>query len=417
MTGAKLVNRYFAEANLKQGRPTFRTALLLMWLLWIGLPSPALAHNPDTSYLHVAISSNLVEFKFTYDIVTLLKITDLDRNKDGQLTHEELDSGATVIGEFLRDHIYLEVNGEDVEAGAASPPSWPDDAPDGIGKKDFHQRLISFTFRNPVKALPSEVALTFDFFGELGDRHTVLGTFVQGRHEHAVVFSRFEPDYLYDVSFANESAPAANVETNAAAKVATSRRSSAQESTASHIQRFLKLGVEHIFLGYDHILFLLGLIVIGRFWDLVKIVSSFTVAHTITLILAALQVVSLPSRLVETAIAGTIVYVAAENIWRKEPQHRWMLTFAFGLIHGFGFANVLRGMELPTTGFVQCLLSFNIGVELGQLAIVLLVWPVIAWINRKSFAQNARKYFSGAILLLGGAWFIDRAFAIGFMPF
>jgi hypothetical protein len=164
---------------------------------------------------------------------------------------------------------------------------------------------------------------------------------------------------------------------------------------------FIRLGIEHIFLGYDHIMFLLALLLLGgRFWTLVKIVTAFTIAHSITLIAAALQWVSLPSRFIETGIALSIAYVAAENFWAKRADHRWIITFLFGLVHGFGFANVLTQLGLPSKGLVASLLAFNVGVEAGQVAIVSVLFPV-----------------SSVILAFGLGWAIERSFDLSFMPF
>jgi hydrogenase/urease accessory protein HupE len=163
-----------------------------------------------------------------------------------------------------------------------------------------------------------------------------------------------------------------------------------QPSVLAGVWRFLRLGTEHIFTGYDHLAFLLALLLLGdTFAELVRIVSSFTVAHSVTLALAALNVVVLPSSLVEPAIAASVVAVALENLWalRAGPgrservhaalRHRWRLTFVFGLVHGFGFASALRELELPRAALAAGLVSFNLGVELGQLALVALVIPVL----------------------------------------
>lgn len=155
----------------------------------------------------------------------------------------------------------------------------------------------------------------------------------------------------------------------------------------------------------------------SKFWSLVKIVSSFTIAHTITLILAATGVVSLPSRFVEVCIAATIVYVASENLLRESIPERWRLTFAFGLIHGFGFANVLRDLGLPNEGMTRCLLAFDLGVELGQLAIVALLWPVWQLVQRTKHAKKATQMLSILILIFGGCWLIDRFLGLEWMPF
>ena len=175
--------------------------------------------------------------------------------------------------------------------------------------------------------------------------------------------------------------------------------------------------MEHILVGYDHILFLLALIVVSRPRELVSLVTAFTVAHSITLALATLEWVNLPANLVETAIAATIVYTAAENFWITDTAGRWKTTFAFGLVHGFGFAGVLRDLGLPTDGFVRALVAFNLGVEVGQLAIVAaLAWPAV-WLGRWKHGRTAGRVVSAAIGLCGLGWFVDRAFGLGLMPF
>jgi|LNFM01.1.fsa_nt_gb hypothetical protein len=147
---------------------------------------------------------------------------------------------------------------------------------------------------------------------------------------------------------------------------------------------FLKLGVEHILLGYDHLLFLFALLLAPSRWQTtVRIVTAFTLAHSVTLALTALDVLRLPGVLVEAVIAGSIAYVAAENLWAKNPlSRRVWVTLLFGLVHGCGFASVLREIGLPTTGLWPALLGFNVGVEVGQLAVILLVLPLLHAIRR-----------------------------------
>ncbi|MEI7776715.1 MAG: HupE/UreJ family protein, partial [Verrucomicrobiota bacterium] len=180
--------------------------------------------------------------------------------------------------------------------------------------------------------------------------------------------------------------------------------------------KFFKLGVEHIFLGLDHLCFLFALIVVARIRDLLKIITSFTVAHSITLVLSALDIVRLPARLVESAVALTIVYVAVENLWLRPRPHRWALTFGFGMVHGFAFASVLEVLGLPSTGLIRCLLSFNVGVEFGQLAIVLLLLPVVLIFCRGRSGPLVVRGISLSLALIGMAWFLDRVFSLGWMP-
>ncbi len=192
----------------------------------------------------------------------------------------------------------------------------------------------------------------------------------------------------------------------------TPQRSSFRQLAGGYwaqISSFVHLGIEHIFTGYDHILFILGLLILGgSFKNLLKVVTAFTVAHSITLIAAAMGVVSLPGKLVECAIALSIAYIAVENVFLKKGTYRWILAFAFGLIHGFGFSGILAELGLPTKGLVESLLSFNVGVELGQIVIVSLLFPLVLWSSRRPQHVWVVRGVSGVIFAFGMLWFVER---------
>jgi hypothetical protein len=387
---------------------------VLRFVMLVLFPGSAFAHTPDTSYCRIAITAREVECKFSFDISTLQRITPLDANNDGILSRPELETAYPKLVSFLREHVYLELNQREAEFADADPLAWPSDALDGIPKSEFSQRLINITFRNPMLSAPEDVTLTFDFFELLGEAHTVLGAFVWNGHEDEVIFTRFEPDYLYDTGCVSP--------------------------LGDQLKQYFKLGVKHIFLGYDHIAFLMALLFVRKFADLLKIITAFTVAHTLTLALAVLQMVKLPPQLVEIGIAVTIMYVAAENVWKSEFGHRWMLTFGFGLVHGFGFASVLRELGLPSGGLARSLLSFNLGVEAGQIVIVALLWPALWLLNRRetqvrspvshagrpalrsafdeggSWSSRLRLTASVIIFLFGALWFCERTFALKLLP-
>jgi hydrogenase/urease accessory protein HupE len=350
------------------------------------------AHTPDTSYARVAIAREAVTFTFTLDLASLARVAPLDADRDGKLTPTELAAAAPAIEAFLRRTVFPELNEREAAFGVFAPLAWPANAGDFLPAADFGQRLVACTFRNEVLHAPDAVALTFDFFRDFGERHTVLGNFVWDARENPVVFTRLEPDYLFDTGYAVP----------------------AWEQFCAYV----RLGVAHIFRGYDHLAFLLAQLFVRRLVDLLKIISAFTVAHTLTLALAALQVVSLPSRLVESAIAASIMWVALENLrGNNENSHRWRITFALGLVHGFGFATVLRELGLPAEGLVRSLLAFNLGVELGQLAIAAACWPVLRWIASRVWAERFRATTAAILLVLGAAWLADRALALRLMPF
>jgi hydrogenase/urease accessory protein HupE len=183
------------------------------------------------------------------------------------------------------------------------------------------------------------------------------------------------------------------------------------------VGEFILLGIQHILTGYDHIAFLLALIVIGlSIKEVLKIITAFTLAHSITLLLAALQIVSLNSRLVEFVIALSICYVALENLFKKKVHYRWLVTFGFGLIHGFGFASVLQELIVGKTNLLVSVVSFNMGVELGQVMIFLIMLPVLHLLRNKIEFRKVTIATSLAIFLLGFAWLIERGFNLKLLP-
>ena len=187
--------------------------------------------------------------------------------------------------------------------------------------------------------------------------------------------------------------------------------------------KFIISGIEHIAIGFDHIAFLIVVIVLGRnFWPLFKVVTAFTVAHSITLTLAVLNIINIPSEIIEPLIALSIVYVAVENFFVQDISRRYWVTFLFGLIHGFGFASVLRDFGLPQNDLVTALASFNIGVEIGQLLIVLsacLFWRSMMSMRFMESASSGvvrqrilSLWISGLVGLLGLGWFVERVFSL-----
>ncbi len=189
------------------------------------------------------------------------------------------------------------------------------------------------------------------------------------------------------------------------------------ESDAPTFWAFLRLGIAHIWTGYDHLLFLFGLLIVcRRLKSIVAIVTCFTLAHSITLALATLDIVEIPGRVVEPIIAASIVFVGVENILRRgaEPKGRWAVTFLFGLVHGFGFASVLRDLGLGAHGrsLAWPLFTFNLGVEVGQITIAALVLPVV-WQLRKNetFVRRGVPLLSGVVALAGLYWFVERIFS------
>lgn len=192
----------------------------------------------------------------------------------------------------------------------------------------------------------------------------------------------------------------------------------ARESVWNAVREFIPLGIEHIWTGYDHIAFLLALIVIGlSLKEALKIITAFTVAHSITLLLAAMQIVSLQSRFVESVIALSICYVAVENILKKKVHYRWLIAFGFGLIHGFGFASALQELIVGKANLLLSVLSFNAGVEIGQLTIVCAMLPLLYLLKKKFELRIITMGASASIFIFGFTWLIERVFDLKLLWF
>lgn len=191
-----------------------------------------------------------------------------------------------------------------------------------------------------------------------------------------------------------------------------------RQGTTAVLRRFIPAGMHHILIGPDHLLFLAGLLLLGgTFKQLLLVVTAFTIAHSITLSLAALGMVMPPANAIEPAIALSIVYVGADNLLVSgggRDTRAW-IAFAFGLIHGFGFATVLREMDLPGRALGWTLFAFNIGVEIGQVVFVVLIASVFVWIRSRSEAAGQRLTVAGSVLVMlaGAFWFVQRVFFSG----
>jgi hypothetical protein len=348
-------------------------------------PAVAAAHQPGLSSSEIAVvGEHLVSVRLRLAVAEVASSLALDRDGDAAVT------GADLM--LTGPDLFAPLRALAVSADGAPCRLAPENArlepPDGL--------VLSGRWTCPGSVHRLEVRV--GFLGALPPGHTHLARVEVGGRSHERVV-RAAAD-----SFAVE-----------------------REPTGSEVAaRFLALGVEHIFTGYDHVAFLVGLLLLGgTLRSLVKVVSSFTVAHSVTLALAVLGLVTPPARLVEPLIALSIVFVAAENLWalrrntsperrRRATERRWRVTAAFGLVHGFGFASVLRELHLPRSALAASLVSFNLGVELGQVAIVLVTFPVLVLLRRSPrFSMDGVRVASAALGAFGLLLLAQRAVAGG----
>ncbi|HKW90962.1 MAG TPA: HupE/UreJ family protein [Methylomirabilota bacterium] len=313
-----------------------------------------------------------------------------------KLTESQLQAMKSEIVAYLLESLKVEINGAPVEAepGALGPVY---DTLVGSGEKyiAYARQQFRFPSTTEVKRVTLSAAL---FLTVTSQHHAALTVSWNGAQRP---FSRYGP---FDLELT-------------AARVNPKWWNTAGE--------FVVWGMRHIFIGYDHIAFLLGLLLAARrLREMVKVVTSFTLAHSLTLLLASLDVIRLPQGLTESLIAASIVYVAAENYFLKEGRYRWILSFGFGLVHGLGFSSVLRERLQDLQSILVPVVSFNVGVELGQLVILLIALPVLVLIRRgpdEAATERHQRWLirvgSMPILLLGSFWLIDRAFQLNLMPF
>jgi len=335
------------------------------------------AHEIYTSYSSIEVVRTQLTYTLTLDETELKYIFELDKNNDGSITEKELNASVNKIYLYFEKRSAIIIGGETIELKRG----------EGYVSKDNSGNVfVNLVFKQTLDRQPWKLTLSLNIFNDFGPRHKNLVKVIHqdGIQQGILTIGDPQQDFLF---------------------------SGKGISVFKHVRQFFGLGVEHILIGYDHILFLLGLIIIGgSFLSLVKIVTSFTVAHSITLILAALQVVAIPARLVECVIALSIVYIALENFFIKKTDDRWLITFIFGLMHGFGFAGVLQESGLPTEGLVVSLLSFNVGVEIGQVIIVVSTFPIIYMIAKTRWQKRIVYGLSSVIMVFGLMWFFERAF-------
>jgi hydrogenase/urease accessory protein HupE len=335
------------------------------------------AHQGGLSYADVSVDRAQVTVALHVAYTDWLPLVDVDVNHDGIFTTEEARTRLPRLGSFALAHVKVAADGRPC-AGTATDV-------------EVGQRLGGpFTSLWLVYACPGSIrsaALRLDLFERHHPGHRTLAT----------VYDRQAP----------RQAPRQHV---FAPGSETLEVAVGGAGVTSAVREFVWLGVEHIFTGFDHVLFLLALLLVATgFADLLKIVTSFTLAHTVTLALATLGYVRLDVRLVESVIAFSIAWVAIENLVAQRHRRRWLLSFGFGLVHGFGFSNVLREMAIPRNVLAWSLGSFNVGVEIGQVAIVAILWPALVWSRQQAWSTSAGRAASVGIGLMGVYWFVERA--------
>ena len=370
---------------------------LLAALLCCVALAPAAAHKPSDSYLNLRIDGQELSGQWDIALRDLDFAIGLDADGDGRITWGELRARHADIAAYALARLAVSGDGQPCTLGAGE--QLVDEHTDGS--------YTVLPLRGRCPAAPAQLELDYRLFADLDPQHRGLLNLQAGGGVRAAVLDAGRHGFTL-------AAPGA------------------WRAFADYGRE----GVWHIWIGFDHILFLLALLLpavlvadAGRRWraaeafrpvfvDVFKVVTAFTVAHSITLGLATLGVVELPSRWVEAAIAASVVLAALNNLFPVVHGRRWLVAFVFGLIHGFGFASVLADLGLPRDALVIALVGFNLGVEAGQLAIVALFLPLAYALRRTAFYR--RVVFAGGsalIALLASLWLAERLLAVELLPF
>ena len=356
----------------------FFWAIVCLWTCLLVCPRTSLAHQAGLSRGEYRLDGAM----FTAEIIlaradAALLAKRLDADGDGSISADEVRAARPALTKSLTPKLVIRGGSEECLGSV-------DDA--FLVEEDGLSVRLNYLCPTP----PASVHMRFDVLDVLAFGHRHIARAESGSTMVEEVF--FGTHREWDLQ------PAAT--TTAAPRPASSKGLGA----------FFLLGIEHILLGYDHLVFLLGLVLVGGRWrSILLVITAFTLAHSITLGLAVLGVWAPSPRIVEPLIALSVAYVGVENQFVKDADNRWRITFPFGLIHGFGFAGALGEIQLPKADVPKALLGFNLGVEAGQLAILAVVLPLIVLArDRKWLEDRGIRRLSWAIAVLGLVWFVLR---------
>lgn len=378
----------------------------LRWTLCLVLALAGIAahaHKASDSYLQVDATAKGLALRWDIALRDLDAALDLDPNEDGKLTWAEVKAAWPRVQSYALARLQIE--------GCVLRP-----VRQALERRNDGAYAVLFLASDCVLTQPPVIAYTL--LRDVDPTHRGIAR-VQ-RAGHPLALSLLDPTHP-----AVMAAPSTSSLASAALEPALSGASG---------WGFLREGIRHILTGYDHVLFLLCLLlpsVMRREPDgwrpvarlsqavlpVVGIVSAFTVAHSITLGLAALKVVSMSPAFIEPAIAVTIIIAALDNVWPIFPVRRVIVAFFFGLIHGFGFAGVLAELNLPTSEFAWALLQFNLGLEVGQLLIVVSVTATLFLLRqRPQYPAWVVRGGSFAAMVVGVLWLIERTANVSLIP-
>jgi hypothetical protein len=360
----------------------------------------ARAHEPSKSYLDLKLDSSRLTGRLDIPLRDLRSVVPLGGDRNGLIAGDQIDAHCHDVTDYVLSHLQIAPDGRTLSPQFTNPAPVLEEFSDG--------QYLQLNFVLEHITTPRSLEISYRLFFETNSLHRGLLRLEAGGKTQIAAFSPRHSSENFQFG---------------------------PPSNGRQFLVFLREGVWHIWTGYDHILFLLALLlpsVLQResgqwrgvsalrpaFCNVLKIVSAFTVAHSLTLSLAALGVVRLPTRLTESAIAISVILAAANNLWPLVRERGWIVAFGFGLVHGFGFATALSDFGLAHGQLALTLVGFNAGVEIGQLAIVAVFLPVAFALRRTWLYQIPFLRFGSAfVILIASAWCAERVLDLKFVPF
>ncbi|AIQ23065.1 HupE/UreJ family protein [Paenibacillus sp. FSL H7-0737] len=383
--------------SARKNRSNLLKSLIFIVIFLISMTSSQLtasAHPLSASYTTVTFDKDKTDFSFSLDVISIIESMDnVDMNGNGILEENEIESNKHRLEEWIEDSVILEMNDQQ------QAPELQDLFLDKKGDKE----VLTWNFTYPAFVPGQTIAINDGLYSQATSSPYVnLITAHNGNQTSETVMQGKDRTWTMLLTEDQQEQQLSS---------STNSSSSGNSGSSSDWFSFFKLGMNHILTGYDHLLFLFALLLRKQtLKQYAAIITAFTLAHSITLTLAVLGWISLPSRVVESVIALSICYVALENIFRKKIRFRALITFLFGLIHGIGFADILQEMNLPKAHLAVDLVSFNVGIEFIQLCIVIVLLPVLIFLQKRNFYKPVIAYGSWLITALGAFWLVERLF-------
>ncbi|SFK99868.1 Hydrogenase/urease accessory protein HupE [Paenibacillus sp. 1_12] len=363
------------------------------------------AHAYSASYTTLNFTKSQTEMTYVIDELSVIELTDGDVNHNGMLDPEEFKAVQNQIESVIKENVTLKINGE--------PQTWLRTNYITLNRQgEATQLTLNVVY--PAVLASQAVTLTDRLYEtDTKTNYVNLLTIHYGTQKSTSALSGKNRTWSMMLSDSAYAGLQDDLKTQGNTSTDTDKQSQDVTTNSSEMisgwLSFFKLGINHILTGYDHLLFLLALLIARQsFKKFAQVITAFTIAHSLTLTLSVLGWLDVSPQFVEPAIAFSICYVALENIFRKNVNNRWILTFLFGLIHGMGFADILKEMNIPTSELAIDLASFNIGIEVVQLVIVIICLPLLARMQNWSHSRGAVIAISSVAFILGGIWLAER---------